>query len=52
MFKIGDFSKLSCVSLMREADPVIVIALRQANVSPEQVSARVEEMLRAREIGA
>ena len=39
------------LALMRKADPAIMIALQQANVSPEQVSARVEEMLRAQEIG-
>jgi Clp amino terminal domain, pathogenicity island component len=33
------------LALMREADPAIRLALQHANVSPEQVSARVEEML-------
>jgi DNA-binding transcriptional MerR regulator len=35
------------LALMREADPAIVSVLRHANLSPEHVSARVEEMLRA-----
>ncbi len=40
------------LALMREADPVIMMVLRDANMSPEQVSARVEEMLRAQEAAA
>jgi effector-binding domain-containing protein len=40
------------LALMREADPVIVMVLRHANVSPGHVSTRVEEMLRAQETGA
>ena len=40
------------LALMHEADLAIKLALQHANVSPEQVSTRVEEMLRAREIGA
>jgi effector-binding domain-containing protein len=35
------------LALMREADPAIMAVLRRAGVSPEQVCARVEEMLRA-----
>jgi len=35
------------LALMREADPAIVMALRHADVSPDQVSTRVEGMLRA-----
>jgi DNA-binding transcriptional MerR regulator len=33
------------LALMHEADPAIVIALGHGNLSPEQVSARVEEIL-------
>jgi ATP-dependent Clp protease ATP-binding subunit ClpA len=35
------------LALMREADPAILVALQHANVSPAQVSARVEQMLSA-----
>jgi DNA-binding transcriptional MerR regulator len=40
------------LALMREADPAIVSTLRSASVLPEQVRARVEEMLHARQTGA
>jgi DNA-binding transcriptional MerR regulator len=39
-------------ALMREAEPVIGTVLRDANLSPGQVSARVEEVLRAQSAGA
>jgi ATP-dependent Clp protease ATP-binding subunit ClpC len=38
------------LALMREADPLTMMALRRANVSPEQVSAQVEEMLAMRDV--
>jgi DNA-binding transcriptional MerR regulator len=40
------------LALMRDADPAVMMALQRASVSPEQVSARVEERLRAQETGA
>jgi hypothetical protein len=40
------------LALMREADPVIPVVLQHANVSPAQVSARVEEVLSTPETGA
>jgi DNA-binding transcriptional MerR regulator len=40
------------LALMREADPAIMMVLQRASMSPEQVSMRVEERLRAQETGA